>query len=51
MVSTTLVERPESISWAPLEAKPIVSITSTPGLRPYIPPDQNLPGVAIEEGH
>ncbi len=48
MVSTTSVERPESMSWAPSEAKPTVYTVlvgveiSIPCLGQKVPPDGEL---------
>ncbi len=57
MVSTTSVERPESMSWAPSEAKPTVSTVlvggeiSNPHLGKKVPPDGELQRRPVDKGY
>ncbi len=57
MVSTTSVERPESMSWAPSEAKPTVSAVLDGGemashlLGKKVPPDREFQRRPVEKGY
>ncbi len=57
MVSTTSVERPESMSWAPSEARPTVSTVvvggkyGVPCLGQKVPPDGEFQRRPVKKGY